>query len=319
MKRFVRLRVVGLLVVALMMAGLLAGCGGNGDVQPPVDNNNDGNGDLVDEIPGGFFEITGSDSEVNLVQALVEAFADINNVAEFSVTGGGSGTGISDLINQTNDMAMSSRPMSDAEIQQAKDGGVEAVPICFAFDGVAVIVNENNPVQELTLEQIGKIYAGEITNWSEVGGNNAPISLYGRQSTSGTYVFFRDLVVKGDYSPTMQNMPGTSQIVEGVRADETGIGYSAIGYVKGATGIRALDVAVEEGAPYISPLDDEKVFAGEYALTRPLFQYVNGKPTGALKQFFEFQLSPAGQDIMVSEGFLPVTPEWVQKNAQYMN
>jgi phosphate transport system substrate-binding protein len=320
MKQMYRTGVIALLAVTLLMAGLLAGCGGNNETQPPADNGNEnGQEEPAEEMPGGFYEITGSDSEVNVVQALVEAFAGINDVAEFSVTGGGSGTGISDLINQTNDLAMSSRPMKDEEIDQAKANGVDPVAICFAFDGLAVIVHENNPVQELTIEQIGKIFAGEITNWSEVGGNNAPISLYGRQSTSGTYVFFRDNVVQGDYSPTMQNMPGTSQIVEGVRADETGIGYSAIGYVKGASGIKALDVATEEGAPYISPLNDEKVFAGEYALTRPLFQFVNGKPGGALKQFIEFQLSAAGQDIVVNEGFLPVTPEWVQKNAQVLN
>ena len=316
MSKISRNGVVALLALTLLMVGLLAGCSGNNETPA---NNGNSNGNEQEGIPGGFFEITGSDSEVNVVQALVEAFADINDVAEFSVTGGGSGTGISDLMNQTNDLAMSSRAMTDAEIDQAIAAGVDPVAICFAFDGLAVIVHEDNPVQELTVEQVGKIYAGEITNWNEVGGNDSPISLYGRQSTSGTYVFFRDQVVRGDYSPTMQNMPGTSQIVEGVRADVTGIGYSAIGYVKGASGIVALDMATEEGAPYISPLEDEKVFAGEYALTRPLFLFVNGKPSGALKQFIEFQLSTPGQDIIVSEGFLPVTPEWVEKNNHALN
>jgi phosphate transport system substrate-binding protein len=316
MKIIFRLGVIVFLVLSLLLLGLVgAGCSKQEVTPPPVDQPQD---KPAETDMSGFFQITGSDSEVNLVQALVEAFTDVNSQAEFAVTGGGSGTGIAALINKTTDIANSSRPMSDDEIQQARANGVEPVPIVFSFDGLAVIVNENNPVTELTVEQIGKIYAGEITNWSEVGGDNKPISLYGRQSTSGTYVFFRDKVVKADYSPAMQNMPGTSQIVEGVRADATGIGYSAIGYVKGSSGIKALNVAEEEGAPYISPLEDEKVFSGEYALTRPLFQYINGTPTGALKQFLEFELSSHGEDIVVREGFLPVTPYYVEENRKYL-
>ncbi len=294
---------------------LTIGTAGCGSQDNPVSNGN------ADDVPveGGFFEITGSDSEVNVVQALVEAFADVNKETEFSVTGGGSGVGIAAIINGTADIANSSRPMSDDEIAQAKANNVDPVPIVFAFDGVAAVVNAENPVTELTLEQLGKIYAGTITNWSEVGGENLPITLFGRQPTSGTFVFFRDLVVKGDYSPNMNQMPGTSAIVEGVTQDKGGIGYAAIGYVKGAEGIAAVNIATSAGAEYISPLDDEKVFSGQYALTRPLFQYVNGKPTGALKEFFEFELSPVGQEIVVAQGFLPVTPEYVQKNLEYLH
>lgn len=294
---------------------LTIGTAGCGSQDNPVSNGK------ADDVPveGGFFEITGSDSEVNVVQALVEAFADVNKETDFSVTGGGSGVGIAAIINGTADIANSSRPMSDDEIAQAKANNVDPVPIVFAFDGVAAVVNAENPVTELTLEQLGKIYAGTITNWSEVGGENLPITLFGRQPTSGTFVFFRDLVVKGDYSPNMNQMPGTSAIVEGVTQDKGGIGYAAIGYVKGTEGIAAVNIATSAGAEYISPLDDEKVFSGQYALTRPLFQYVNGKPTGALKEFFEFELSPAGQEIVVAQGFLPVTPEYVQKNLEYLH
>jgi phosphate transport system substrate-binding protein len=310
MKNVTRLGVVILIGVFLLTLGL-SGCGST-EGEPPAN----GGDEPVQE--GGFFEITGSDSEVNLVQALVEAFADVNTVAEFSVTGGGSGVGIAAIINGTADIANSSRPMSNDEIAQAKANNVDPVPIVFAFDGVAAVVNANNPVTELTLEQLGKIYAGTITNWSEVGGDNLPITLFGRQPTSGTFVFFRDLVVKGDYSANMNQMPGTSAIVEGVSQDAGGIGYAAIGYVKGAEGIAAVAIAAKEGDPYISPLDDEKVFSGAYALTRPLFQYLNGKPTGALKEFLEYEVSEAGQAIVVEAGFLPVTPEYVQKNQQYL-
>ncbi len=266
----------------------------------------------------GSFTITGSDSEVNLVQSLVEEYAKVNDTAEFSVTGGGSGVGISAIINSTADIANSSRPMSEDEIAQARAKSIEPVPIVFAFDGVAVVVHKDNSVKELTMEQVGKIYRGEITNWSEIGGPNIAITLFGRQPTSGTFVFFRSLVVKGDYAASMNQMSGTSAIIEGVAQDLGGIGYAAIGYVKGATGVAPLSIATEAGAEFISPLNDEKVFGGEYALTRPLYQYVNGKPTGALKDFFLFELSEEGQAIIVAEGFLPVTPEYVQKNNEYL-
>ena len=294
------------IIAALFLLFSLTGC----SKQPESPDGEDAN--------AGFFEIKGSDSEVNLVTALVESFSAVNDQAEFSITGGGSGTGIAALINGTTHIANSSREMTDDEIKQAKANGVEPIPIVFAYDGLAVIVNDNNPVDDLTVEQIGDIFAGKITNWSDVGGDDMSISLYGRQTTSGTFVFFREKVVKGDYSPAMQMMPGTSQIVEGVKQDVTGIGYSAIGYVKNSTGIKAVSVSEKAGEQYISPLDDEKVFSGEYALTRPLFQYLNGKPEGALKQFIEFELSDEGLEIVLKEGFLPVTDEYRKKNLQYL-
>ena len=299
MRRTRRLGITIVLALVVMASFGLTGCGSN-------------------DTAGDFFEITGSDSEVNLVQSLVEAYADVDEATEFSVTGGGSGVGIAAIINGTADIANSSRPMSAEEIAQAEANGVVPVPIVFAFDGVAVVVNESNSVTELTMEDVGKLYRGEITNWSELGGSDVPVTLFGRQPTSGTFVFFRELVVQGDYSENMNQMSGTSAIIEGVAQDLGGIGYAAIGYVKGADGIAALSIAATPGADFISPLDDDKVFSGEYALTRPLFQYVNGSPTGALKAFFEYELSDEGQAIVVAEGFLPVTPEYVEKNKEYL-
>lgn len=313
MKKHFRVGVAAVLILSMMVAGVLSGCGKRETTQPPA-NNNAGQEDL-----GGFFEIKGSDSEVNVVQALVEAYADVNDQAEFSVTGGGSGTGIAALINGQTDIANSSRPMKESEITDAKAQGVEPVPIVFSMDGLAVIVHEANPVENLTVEAIGKIFAGEITNWKEVGGEDRPISLYGRQSNSGTFVFFMERVVKGDYSPTMQNMNGNSQIAEAVRADVTGIGYVAMGYVQGAAGIKALALAETEAGPFVSPAELERVKAGEYVLTRPLYQYFNGVPAGALRHFVEFVLSKEGQAIVEREGFLPVTEAFMQENRKYLN
>lgn len=311
-KRIFRGGFIVLLLLALNLTVFVAGCG-----RQEEQNNNNG-GEDNGSAGGGYYEIKGSDSEVNLVQALVESFAGVNQAIEFSVTGGGSGAGIAALINRQTDIANSSRPMKDSEIAEARANGVEPVPIVFSMDGLAVIVHQDNPLKQLTVSQIGRIFAGEITNWNEIGGEDREISLYGRQSNSGTYVFFRDRVVKGDYSTAMHNMNGNSQIVEGVRADISGIGYVALGFLQGATGIRALEVAETEAGPFISPVELERVKAGEYVLTRPLYQYFNGSPNGALKEFVDFTLSAQGQEIVESQGFLPVSEVYMNQNKQYL-
>jgi len=299
---------VGLMTIAVvaLLAAMTAGCGRRA-AQPETPAQD-----------GGFFQIKGSDSEVNLVQALVEEYAGVNTAVEFAVTGGGSGAGIAALLNGQTDIANSSRPLKDEEIAQAKANGVTPVPIVFALDGLAVIIHANNPVDNLTLEQVGRIFAGEVSNWQEVGGADRPITLYGRQSNSGTYVFFRDRVLGRDYSQGKLNLPGNAQIVEAVRADESGVGYAAIGFVRDAEGLRAVSLAETAGGNFVSPLDNEKVLGGLYPLTRPLYQFLNGVPDGALRQFIDFELSPAGQEIVTREGFLPVTPEYMQQNEQHL-
>jgi phosphate transport system substrate-binding protein len=296
-----------ILAVLVLMAVITAGCAGRpaGRQETPAKDD-------------GFFKIKGSDSEVNVVQALVEEFAKVDNVTEFAVTGGGSGAGIAALLNGQTDIANSSRPLKDEEISQAKANGITPVPIVFALDGLAVIVHADNPVDNLTLEQVGRIFAGEVNNWKEVGGPDKPITLYGRQSNSGTYVFFRDRVLGKDYSQGKLNLPGNAQIVEAVRADEGGIGYAAVGFVRDAAGIRAVSLAETGGDVFVNPLDNEKVLGGLYPLTRPLYQFLNGVPEGALRKFIEFELSPAGQDIVAREGFLPVTPEYMQQNELHL-
>ena len=142
-------------------------------------------------------QVKGSDSEVNLVQRLAEVFMKKNPDVNIAVTGGGSGTGIAALINKTTDIANSSRDLSPKEEEAAKKAGVQPFRVIFATDGISVIVHPQNPITKLTLEQLGKIFKGEITNWKEMGGKDGKISLYGRQSNSGTYVFFREFVVKG--------------------------------------------------------------------------------------------------------------------------
>jgi len=269
----------------------------------------------------GMIQIKGSDSEVNLVQRLAEVFMQKNPGVNISVTGGGSGTGIAALINKQTDIANSSRELNSKEEETAKKAGVNPFRVVFATDAISLILHPENPVAKLTIEQLGKIFKGEIANWKEVGGPDLKISLYGRQSNSGTYVFFREFVLKGDYSQRMKSMNGNAQIVEGVQRDKAGIGYVAVGYVVGQTseiktGIKILNVARDDKAEAFSPAKMEIVMSGKYSISRPLNQYLNKKPTGMLLEFMKFQIGPVGQEIVKKQGFFPVQASWMEFNRQ---
>jgi phosphate transport system substrate-binding protein len=267
----------------------------------------------------GMIQVKGSDSEVNLVQRLAEVFMQKNPGVNISVTGGGSGTGIAALINKQTDIANSSRELSAKEEEAAKKAGVNPFRVVFATDAVSVILHPENPVSKLTVDQLGKIFKGEIGNWKELGGPDLKISLYGRQSNSGTYVFFREFVLKGDYSQHMKSMNGNAQIVEGVQRDKAGVGYVAVGYViseKGEVkpGVKILNVAKDDKAEAFSPAQMENVMSGKYPISRPLNQYLNGKPAGKLLEFMKFQIGPEGQEIVKKQGFFPVQANWVESN-----
>ncbi|GAW93565.1 PstS family phosphate ABC transporter substrate-binding protein [Calderihabitans maritimus] len=295
-------------ILLLAMAFLLTGCAKN----------------TGESAETSFIQIKGSDTEVNLVQRLAESYMDKHPEIDIAVTGGGSGTGIAALIKGEVDIANSSRAIKDEEIEQAKANGVEPVAVAIAMDGLSVIIHADNPVEALTVEQIGKIFRGEITNWKEVGGPDMEISMYGRQSNSGTFVYFRDHVLKGDFSPKVKRMNGNAQIVESVKNDPAGIGYVGVGYVVGpegkqVEGIKVIKVAKDENSPPATPLDPENVKNGSYPLARPLYQYVNGKPEGAVLEFIKYELSEEGQQIAVEEGFYPVNPEYAKLNEASLN
>jgi phosphate transport system substrate-binding protein len=264
-------------------------------------------------------QIKGSDSEVNLVQRLAEVFMQKNPGANIAVTGGGSGTGIAALINKTTDIANSSRDLEPKEEEAAKKAGVNPFRVVFATDAVSAIVHPSNPVSKLTLGQLGKIFKGEVTNWKEVGGPDSKISLYGRQSNSGTFVFFREFVVKADYSPHMKAMNGNAQIAEAIKRDVAGIGYVAVGYVVNdkdevMPGIKILNLAQDEKSEVYSPVQMDNVMSKKYPLTRPLNQYLSGKPSGKLLDFMKFQISKEGQEIVRKQGFFPVQKSWMEFN-----
>ncbi|MFH2145197.1 MAG: PstS family phosphate ABC transporter substrate-binding protein [Candidatus Omnitrophota bacterium] len=261
-------------------------------------------------------QIKGSDTLINLVQRLSEVYMDKYPGNYIAITGGGSGTGVAALINKKCDIANASRLMKAKEVAQASDNGVQVNRVVIAMDGLSVISNGDNPVTKLTVDEIGKIFRGEITNWKDVGGEDMSITLYGRQSNSGTFVFFRDAVLKGDYSQKMNRMNGNAQIVEAIKQDNSGIGYVGVGYVKEATGLNVLQVAARAGGVYASPLNGEDVKTGKYPISRPLNQYVNGTPKGAVKDFLAFELSAQGQRLVEEEGFFPIPEEYKELNAK---
>ena len=256
-------------------------------------------------------QIKGSDTLVNTVQVLAEKYMAKFPGKTISVTGGGSGTGIAALLNGTCDIANSSREMKDKEKTTAK-GKINEIVI--GVDGLSVIVNKKNKVNTLTLEQLGKIYRGEVTNWKEVGGINAPISLYGRQPNSGTFDFFREHVVKADYSKQVREMNGNAQIVESVKSAVSGIGYVGAGYTQDAKEIKVLSIskAIGEKAYKPSSVNVEKKL---YPISRPLYQYTSGDIKEDIKAFLVYELSAEGQKIVTDEGFFTISS--AQKEADY--
>ena len=264
-------------------------------------------------------QIKGSDTEVNLVQKLAEVFMKKFPEAAIAVTGGGSGTGIAALINGQTDIANSSRPFSTEEVKRAEDRGINPVAVVFAVDALALIVREDLPVDSLTIDDLAALFKGGITNWNEVGGPDAPVSLYGRQSNSGTFMYFRETVLKSNYARSMKRMNGTAQIVEAVRQDRGGIGYVGVGYVvdrqKQVTpGIKIMGLRKDRDTPAVSPLSLENVQSGLYPVSRPLYQYTNGVPRDKLLEFLQFELDPEGQAMVASEGYYPVTREYMKLN-----
>jgi len=257
--------------------------------------------------------VKGSDTMLNLVQNLAEAFAAANPDITVSVTGGGSGVGISAVVNKQTDIGDASRAIASKEISGARANGVNPVEYAIAIDGVCIIVNASNTIEKLTIEQLGQLYQGKIANWSAVGGPNTKVSLYGRQPSSGTFVYVRDEAVKADYAASMRQMNGNAQIVEAVKGDEGGIGYVGVGYAR-EQGIKVLQLS-KDGTNYYSPLDQDAVNSGKYALARPLFQYTNGKAKGDAKTFIEFELSPDGQKVVSDQGFYPLTPGYQERDS----
>jgi phosphate transport system substrate-binding protein len=261
-------------------------------------------------------QVRGSDTTVNLVQRLAEVYSEKTPGRPVSVTGGGSGTGLAGLRNRTTDIANSSRPIRQREIVDMKSKGVSPVAIVIAIDCIVLAVNQKNSVDKLTIEQLGSIFRGEVTNWKDLGGDDIPITLYGRQSNSGTYEVFKENVVNGEYADGIRRMNGNSQIVESIKSDVSGIGYVGIGYVQNDADLKVIKVSKNAEEGYVDPRNRTDVETGKYPLTRPLYQYTDGMSSGAVLDFIKFELSPEGQKIVEEMGFIPITKRYVEENMQ---
>ncbi len=285
------------LILFLLSAFILSSCG--------LSNNSS-----ASDSPANYIENKGSDTIVNLALAWAEQYQGDHSDVRISVTGGGSGTGIAALLNGTVDIANASRKIKDEEVAEAQSNGVEPVEHIIARDAIAVIVNPENPVNELTLQQISDIYSGKYTNWQEVGGEDRPIVRLSRETNSGTHVYFLETVLrlgnkedKTLFSMDTLLLPSSEGIISEVRDNPNAIGYDGLGYVP--DDLKTIAIAKEAGGAYVLP-SIETVNDKSYAIARDLYMYTNGEPAGIIKEYLDWILSDEAQLIVAELGFVPV-------------
>jgi len=262
----------------------------------------------------GNLTVKGSDTMVLLAQRWAEKYMEGHKDFAIQVTGGGSGTGIAALLNKTTDIANSSRPIKAAEKKSAREAGIEAEELKVAMDALTVIVHKDNPINELTMNQVKAIYTGAVNNWKDVGGPTKAIVRYSRESNSGTYVFFKEHVLGNlDYASDCQNMPGTAAVATAVINDSAGIGFGGIAYFLNQATVKVVKIKKDKDSPAITPLaadhksiDFSVVYSGEYPIARYLYCYTAGKPKGALGAYLGWILGPEGQKIAEDLGYIPL-------------
>jgi phosphate transport system substrate-binding protein len=266
--------------------------------------------------PTGFIQVKGSDTIVNASQMVAEEFMKQYPQVFVAITGGGSGVGIASLINKTCDVATASREMKPKEIEIAQKHGVNPIEWTVAYDGVALIVNDKNPIDRLTIEELHRIFTGKATNWKEFGGEDLHIVTLSREVSSGTHIYFKEEVVqlgkkdnKDEFSDTTLLLSSSQAIVEEVVNNETAIGYLGMGYVNDRT--KALLIS-KNGIAY--PPNTDNVQNKKYPLSRGLYFYTNGEPNGVNKLFLDFALGPEGQKQFRDAGFVPIGGAIEKKN-----
>jgi phosphate transport system substrate-binding protein len=244
--------------------------------------------------------IKGSDTlGAKLVPQLAEQFKAQHPGTTFDIAAEGSTTGIAALTDGTAQIGMSSRRAKPAEVSAAAGKGVNMKPTIVAYDGMAVIVNSANPIKSLTKKQVEQIFTGDVTDWSAVGGSGGKISIYTRNTSSGTYSDWKELAMKKrDYAPSSQKMAGNEQIAAEVGKNPNGVGYVGMAYTK-ASGIKV--VPIDGTVP-----SQQSVLGKTYPYARPTFYYTNGEPSGLAKEFVDFTIGPTGQKIVAQVGFVPI-------------
>lgn len=296
--------VLTLLVIGLVFLGI--GCTGNENSEgssPVQETSSEGaSSETASAARSQGIFLKGSDTVLPLAQAEAEEFMNDNPQKTITVTGGGSGVGIAALIDGEVDIATASREMKEDEIQKAGANGITPIEHVIAYDGISVVVNPNNPVSELTFDQLRGIYNGSISNWKDVGGEDRRIAVISRDSSSGTYEYFKEEVLLGDeYRPDALTQPATGGIVGEVSQNPNAIGYIGVAYLDES--VKALSLDNGNGFEYPS---SENVMSGAYPLSRPLLFYTNGEPEGLTEEFIGYVLGEEGQALVLEVGYFPV-------------
>ncbi len=249
-------------------------------------------------------KIKGSDTVLPLSQKEAESYMKSNPSKSVTVTGGGSGVGLSALLEGTTDIAQASRRIKFDEKRKLQESGKSAKEVIIAYDALAIVLNPANKVSKLTREQLEAIFTGKITNWKELGGDDMKIVPYSRETSSGTYEFFKESVLKNkNYMNGIMSMPATGAIIQSISQTKGGIGYVGLAYLN--DNVKALQVSYDGGKTYTAP----SVAAAKnktYPIVRPLFFYYEARSESKVKPFIDYVLSPAGQKIVSEVGFITV-------------
>jgi phosphate transport system substrate-binding protein len=256
-------------------------------------------------IQAGSITVKGSDTLVILAQKWAEVYMGQHSDIKIQVTGGGSGTGFAALQNQSTDLCNASRKIKSTEVEACiKAFSKRPTEYKVAIDGLSVYVNADNPVKELSLDQLARIFTGKVRNWKEVGGADAPITVYSRENSSGTYEFFKEHVLRGrDFVASAQTMPGTAAVLQAVAKDASGIGYGGAAYGAGA---KHLAVKIEDGSAAVEPTEDN-VLGQKYPIWRYLYVYVNpALDKGEIGAYLKWIRSDEGQKIVKDVGYFPL-------------
>ncbi len=249
--------------------------------------------------------VKGSDTMVILAQKWAETYMAGNKDVTIQVTGGGTGTGFAALQNNTTDLCNASRPIKSEEVLNCvKAFKKKPNEHKVALDGLAVYVSADNAVKELTLDQVGDIFLGKTTNWKDVGGKDAPITIYSRENSSGTYEFFKEHVLKKkDFAATAQTMPGTAAVLQAVAKDPNGIGYGGAAYGAGA---KHLFIKKDAASAGVEPIE-KTVQDGSYPISRALFIYVNPAiDKDDIAKYLAWIVSDDGQKVVKDVGYFPL-------------
>lgn len=284
----------------MALSGLLLSCTSKKITEPVSDTTN------TYEL-----KIKGSDTEYEMVKNLCSDF-DTSDTLRYTIEGGGTELGIKALIYGKVNMATASREINELEMKQLRNNNISVLPIMFATDAIAIITHPKLGVDSLTLEQLSKLFKGEITNWKEVGGPDRKVTVYSRNSNSGTYFYFKDKVTHGEFPQSAIVCQNTKHIVDMVSKDSTGIGYVSAGFIMNGEGkpsnkIWAMPLSIDNKHCSISPYQVEEVKVGNYPLTRPLYQYFSLPMNPKAKDFVMFELAQKGQQLIRKFGYFPIT------------